>query len=209
MLKLFRYLKVIFYSCFLVSCQTYRNVPIQSNLFVGEELQTLNNGLLLQYINSKQAGISKKGKSHLLAIKVTNPTDSAIRLIPVIFQIRNNKGEKLEITNPFLRTKKVNRNGVVTIDYVLPEYGITVEKLEVKRNFPVMLEAGARANAEGVAAIGATNLLIQKIKQQEKKKRFVSAIFLNEIKPQETRYGWLLLSGAKGEALVFQINVKP
>jgi len=209
MLKLFRYLKVIFYSRFLVSCQTYRNVPIQSNLFVGEELQTLNNGLLLQYINSKQAGISKKGKSHLLALNGTNPTDSAIRLIPVKFQIRNNKGEKLEITNPLLKNKKVNQDGVVTIDYVLPEYGITVEKLEVKRNFPVMLEAGARANAEGVAAIGATNLLIQKTKQQEKKKRFVSAIFLNEIKPQETRYGWLLLSGAKGEALVFQINVKP
>jgi hypothetical protein len=104
-------------------------VPIQSNLFVGEEIQTLNNGLLLQYVNSKQAGISKKGKNHLLVLKITNPTDSSIHLIPSKFQMRNSKGENREIINPFLKTKKINRDGVVSINYILNEYRFIVEKI--------------------------------------------------------------------------------
>lgn len=206
MVKLFNYIKIVFYTSFFFSCHTYNNVPIQSNLFVGEEIQTLNNGLLLQYVNSKQAGISKKRKNHLLVLKITNPTDSSIHLIPSKFQIRNSKGENREIINPFLKTKKINRDGVVSINYILNEYRFIVEKIEVKRNFPMILETGGRTNAEGAAAIGTANLLIEKMKQPQKKKRFESVIFLKDIKPKETLFGWLLISGVDDEQLFFQIR---
>jgi hypothetical protein len=70
----------------------------------------------------------------------------------------------------------------------------------------MILETGGRTNAEGAAAIGTANLLIEKMKQPQKKKRFESVIFLKDIKPKETLFGWLLISGVDDEQLFFQIR---